>query len=471
MPSQATVATAPQKPQVLLSRKQAAAALAMSLSHFERHVQASLPCVRSGQLMLYPLKDLEDWAERCATTQQVMPSTRRKGRERGPDKRTRWPSVVIRHRVGCPAHRGKRCRCTPGYVARVWDPARRRPVSSPTFRTPTECFVWQMNTRAELKSGRSTSVRGIKVNEACDRFIDAIKDGVALNKRGKPYKKSATRTIENALRGRIEREFGSLQLGEVRRGHIQRLVDDMVAESLSGSRVRNVLNALRSLYRYAIARELVQSSPITNVLLPSVGEIPRNRVATPVEFRERLLALEPADAVPFALAGYATARSQEILNLTWAEVDWTARMIYLADEEEYAKSDSARRPFPLIPQLRQLLRSEWQRQGRPAGRQLVCPGRKPRVPKAGSSARAPSTLAQTRHGTPRNSHTSDCTSLDTQLRAGYEQRASTSRHEACSWGTQALPAPTGDPARSPMTATHIYSQVKSRGQASDSRRT
>lgn len=245
----------------------------------------------------------------------------------------------------------------------------------------------------------------------------------------------------------------------------------MVAESLSGSRVRNVLNALRSLYRYAIARELVQSSPITNVLLPSVGEIPRNRVATPVEFRERLLALEPADAVPFALAGYATARSQEILNLTWAEVDWTARMIYLADEEEYAKSDSARRPFPLIPQLRQLLRSEWQRQGRPAGRQLVCPGRKPRVPKAGSSARAPSTLAQTRHGTPRNSHTSDCTSLDTQLRAGYEQRASTSRHEACSWGTQALPAPTGDPARSPMTATHIYSQVKSRGQASDSRRT
>jgi integrase len=240
-----------------------------------------------------------------------------------------------------------------------------------------------MNTRAELKSGRPAAIRGIKVNEACDRFIDAIKDGVALNKRGKPYKKSATRTIENALRGRIEQEFGSLQFGEVRRGHIQRLVDNMVAESLSGSRVRNVLNALRSLYRYAIARELVQSSPITNILLPTVGEIPRNRVATPVEFRELLLALEPADAVPFALAGYATARSQEILNLTWTEVDWTAEMIYLADEEDYAKSDSARRPFPLIPQLRQLLRAEWQRQGSPTGRQLVCPGRKPRVPQGG----------------------------------------------------------------------------------------
>ena len=53
-------------------------------------------------------------------------------------------------------------------------------------------------------------------------------------------------------------------------------------------------------------------------------------------------------------------------------------MVYLADEEEYAKSDSAKRPFPLIPQLRRILRPEWKRQGRPTTRQLVCPARKPR---------------------------------------------------------------------------------------------
>jgi integrase len=378
MPPRATVATLPQH-RVLLSKKQAAAALAMSVSHFERYVQASLPFVRCGQLTLYPIRDLEHWVDSRITTQRVSPRQRARQKDnRRADKRTRWPCVVVRHQAGCPAHEGKRCRCNPGYMARVWDPERRRPVHSPTFRTPSEGIAWQQEMRAALKSGRSASISSIKVNEACDRFLLAIKDGTALNKRGKPYKKSGTRTIEGALRGRIEQELGPLLLDEVRRGQVQTLVDEMVAEGLSGSCVRNVLNALRSLYTYAIARELAQNSPITNVLLPAVGETPRDRIATPLEFQELLLALDPADAVPFALAGYATARSQEILNLTWAEIDWNAKMAYLADEEEYAKSDAATRPFPLIPQLRRVLRTEWKRQGRPTARQLVCPARKPR---------------------------------------------------------------------------------------------
>jgi hypothetical protein len=53
---------------VLLTRQQAAAALAMSLSHFERHVQPHLPVVRSGQLLLYRPSDLDRWAERHTTT-------------------------------------------------------------------------------------------------------------------------------------------------------------------------------------------------------------------------------------------------------------------------------------------------------------------------------------------------------------------------------------------------------------------
>ena len=50
-------------PRLLLTRKEAAAALGMSLRHFQRHVQPHLPCVYSGQLRLYPLRDLERWAD------------------------------------------------------------------------------------------------------------------------------------------------------------------------------------------------------------------------------------------------------------------------------------------------------------------------------------------------------------------------------------------------------------------------
>jgi hypothetical protein len=48
---------------LLLTRREAAAALGMSLSHFQRHVQPFVPCVYSGQLRLYRPVDLERWSE------------------------------------------------------------------------------------------------------------------------------------------------------------------------------------------------------------------------------------------------------------------------------------------------------------------------------------------------------------------------------------------------------------------------
>jgi hypothetical protein len=50
-------------PRMLLTRREAAAVLGMSLRHFQRHVQPFVPCVYSGQLRLYRPRDLEQWAE------------------------------------------------------------------------------------------------------------------------------------------------------------------------------------------------------------------------------------------------------------------------------------------------------------------------------------------------------------------------------------------------------------------------
>lgn len=50
-------------PTLALSRKDAAAALGMSLRHFQRHVQPQLRCIHSGQLRLYPLAELERWTD------------------------------------------------------------------------------------------------------------------------------------------------------------------------------------------------------------------------------------------------------------------------------------------------------------------------------------------------------------------------------------------------------------------------
>jgi hypothetical protein len=64
-------ASAREKPKkLLLSRREAAAVLGISLSHFQRHVQPYLRCVYCGHLRLYRPEDLEAWTEEHA----VLPS-------------------------------------------------------------------------------------------------------------------------------------------------------------------------------------------------------------------------------------------------------------------------------------------------------------------------------------------------------------------------------------------------------------
>jgi hypothetical protein len=53
-------------PPLLATRAESARMLAMSLDHFERHVQPELRLVRSGQLVLVPLRELDAWVERSA---------------------------------------------------------------------------------------------------------------------------------------------------------------------------------------------------------------------------------------------------------------------------------------------------------------------------------------------------------------------------------------------------------------------
>ena len=55
---------------LLLTRREAAAVLSVSLSHFQRHVQPYLRCVYSGQLRLYRPCDLERWADNEACEPQ-----------------------------------------------------------------------------------------------------------------------------------------------------------------------------------------------------------------------------------------------------------------------------------------------------------------------------------------------------------------------------------------------------------------
>ena len=117
---------------------------------------------------------------------------------------------------------------------------------------------------------------------------------------------------------------------------------------MSGSRVRSIVNAIRSLYRWAQERELVAHDPAARVRLPAMNATPRDRVATPAEFAALLAALEIEDALPYALAGYAMGRRAQIQRLRWRDVDLHIGAIEWGIEQEARKSHAAQRVVPTV---------------------------------------------------------------------------------------------------------------------------
>jgi hypothetical protein len=78
------------------------------------------------------------------------------------------------------------------------------------------------------------------------------------------------------------------------------------------------------------------------------------------------------DTLPYALAAYGTARSQEIEVLDWRHVDLCLGAAELAGDEEGRKPGGSWRVVPLVAPLQDLLGKEWLAQGRPR-KGKVCP--------------------------------------------------------------------------------------------------
>lgn len=83
-----------------------------------------------------------------------------------------------------------------------------------------------------------------------------------------------------------------------------------LAPNLSGSRVRSIANAVRSLYRWAQDRDLADHDPAALVRLPAMDASPIDRVASPAEFAQLLHVLPVDIALPYALARYGMGSTQ-----------------------------------------------------------------------------------------------------------------------------------------------------------------
>jgi integrase len=267
-----------------------------------------------------------------------------------------------------------RCNCKPSYYGAVYDRARNKYVK--TKRMPTAEAA--RNARADLarmlEQGEAPISNAVRLNDARERFITAAREGRALNKNGHRYKPRAIDNVDESLRLHVEPILGKKRLSDIRRGDLQGIVDEL-APRLSGSRVRSVVNAVRSLYRWAQDRDFASHNPAALVRLPAMDATPIERIASPAEFADLLAALALEDALPYALAGYAMGRRAQIVHLQWEEVDLKVGAIEWGVEWEARKYEASRRVVPTVPPLLAMLKRTHLEQGRPDGKQKVCPPR------------------------------------------------------------------------------------------------
>ena len=178
-----------------------------------------------------------------------------------------------------------------------------------------------------------------------------------LNRSGHPYKPSVVRGYKYDLHEYVLPDLGGLRLTDVRRADLQALVDRLVGQGLSGSKVRNIVIPVRVVFRHALERDEINANPTSGLRLPNnIGR--RERAASPSEAAELLAALPDNLRPIYATAFYAGLRRGELRGLRWDDVNLAKGVIQVRRSwDDYAgeitpKSAKGTRTVPLTALLR-----------------------------------------------------------------------------------------------------------------------
>jgi integrase len=192
--------------------------------------------------------------------------------------------------------------------------------------------------------------------------------------RGQPYSDTTIADYRRSYRNVLEPEFGPMVADEIGEVEWQMFVDRLASEGLSRSRIASHVAVASAIYSWALtpSRRFVSRNPLRLVELPPNDEKPRLRVAFAPEAAQLLAALEPADAVPYAIAFYAGLRRAELDRLDWADVldEQGAIGSRLLVGRAKSAAGTERRP-PIAAPLRIVLSEAWMRQGRPTRGRVV----------------------------------------------------------------------------------------------------
>lgn len=200
------------------------------------------------------------------------------------------------------------------------------------------------------------------LREAWEVWIEAARRGEIRNRNRRAYKPAALRSYDNDMKLYVLSGYGARRLADIRADDLQGLVDRLIGNGLSGSRVRNVVVPLQALYRRH--RREVPVNPTRDLDLPEAGGV-REWHGTPAEARQKLAALPICERALWATAFFAGLRRGELRALRVSDVHGLEEggeayidVVRSWDDKEGAippKSAAGTRRVPLPETLRRLL--------------------------------------------------------------------------------------------------------------------
>lgn len=254
----------------------------------------------------------------------------------------------------------KRADGTRSYLAEAFDRVSGRRIYR-TFPTRAAAEKWRRDQQVAIASGKARAVESVVLSDAWGRWLALAGAGTIRTRSGTQYKPSVIRSYVTSFNRIWLQEFRTAKIADVRLTHVQRVVDELVADNAAAQTIRNHVTALKVLYKWAIRQEFVLASPCIGLALPTGGQR-RDRIAAPSEAAALIAALpDPLDRALWGSAFYAGLRRGELQALPRACIDLPTGVIRVERSWDQIagpvtpKSKAGVRTVPIPAMLRPLL--------------------------------------------------------------------------------------------------------------------
>lgn len=219
-------------------------------------------------------------------------------------------------------------------------------------------------TRAELDQARQAVIARYITGEApeADRlFGDYASEWFRVRK--EPFVSAATRNnYRTTLNRHLFPAFAERNLRAIRPAELQAFVNTYAGASKS--QITNIIGTLQAIFAAARQDGLVRLNPAEDLRRPKAKPAEERRALTQDE-RRRIEALFTTHEHGLYLATmyYTGMRPGEVRGLQWGDIDWTANLIHVQRDIDYAagaqvgelKTAASERFVPLAAPLRDLL--------------------------------------------------------------------------------------------------------------------